>query len=439
MVSLETTYLHFLNLFNSWIHSKQLVLNFYSADRQLLRVLGNTDLQVAIMVSNQEISHIASSQNASDEWVRTKILPFYPKTKFRFLSMGNEVLSYFSDEDKKTWLNLVPAMIRIKRSMNIMDVKKIKVGTPLAMDVLQSSFPPSNGTFRSDISDTVIKPLLSFLNRTRSFFFLDVYPYFPWSSTPSQIHLDYALLRKSNFTYTDPLTQLKYTNLLDQMLDSVNFAMEKLGFGDVRLLISETGWPSSGDIDQVGANVYNAATYNRNLIRKMTSKSSAGTPARPAAVIPTFIFSLYNENQKPGPGTERNFGLLHPNGTRVYDVDLTGKQTESDYDPIPLGTNNAPYRGKIWCVVARDREVSERELGDAISYACGQGNGTCKALQPGKDCYTPVNLVSHSSYAFSSYWKQFRSSGATCYFNGLAVQTTKDPSHGSCKYPSVTV
>ncbi|KAF5201520.1 Glucan endo-1,3-beta-glucosidase protein [Thalictrum thalictroides] len=329
-------------------------------------------------------------------------------------------------------------MYRIKHSLNYYNVKKIKVSTPLAMDVLESSYPPSNGTFRSDISQTVIKPLLSFLNRTKSFFFLDVYPYFPWSSNPTQIQLDYALLR-SNITYTDPGSKLTYTNLLDQMLDSVSFAMEKLGYRNVRLLISETGWPTAGDFNQIGANIYNAATYNRNLVRKITSKPPIGTPARPGVVIPTFIFSLYNENQKPGPGTERNWGLLHPNGSRVYEVDLKGEQKESEYKKLPTATNNTPYRGKVWCVVRNDSVVNSTDLGIAVTYACGQGNRTCDAIQPGKNCYEPRSLISHASYAFSSYWKQFKEVGGTCNFNGLAVQTNKDPSHGSCKYPSVTI
>ncbi|KAL5702768.1 hypothetical protein ACHQM5_027941 [Ranunculus cassubicifolius] len=414
-------------------------VKLYNADPQLLKLLSNTNLEVSIMISNQEISNISSNQTLANQWVRTNILPFYPQTKIRFLLVGNEVLSFYSDQDKQTWSNLVPAMTRIKRSLKNHNITKIKVSTPHAMDILQSTFPPSNGTFRNDISQTVMKPMLSFLNRTKSFFFLDVYPYFPWSENPTQINLDYALMKQStNVTYTDPNSHFTYTNLLDQMLDSVSFAMEKLGYRKIPLIISETGWPTSGDIDQIGANIYNAATYNRNLVRKVTSRPPVGTPARPGSVIPTFIFSLYNENRKTGPGTERNWGLLHPNGSRVYDVDLTGEQEEADYDPLPTATNNLPYRGKIWCVVA-DNSVNDSALGDAVAYACSQGNETCSMIQPGRRCYEPVSLVSHASYAFSSYWNQFRSSGATCSFGGLAVQSTKDPSHGSCKYPSVTL
>ncbi|KAF6166370.1 hypothetical protein GIB67_034921 [Kingdonia uniflora] len=402
-------------------------VKIYDANPEILKSLSGTKIQVSIMVSNQEISNISSNQTLADKWVQINVVPFYLETMIRFLLVGNEILSQNSDQDKQTWLDLVPAMYRIKQALRSHNILKIKVGTPLAMDVLQSSFPPSSGTFRSDISQPVVKPLLRFLNRTRSFFFLDAYPYFPWLASPSDISLDYALFR-GNITYTDPGSNLTYTNLFDQMLDSVNFAITRLGFSDIRLVIAETGWPTAGYVEEIGANIYNAATYNRNLIRRMTSKPQIGTPARPGIVIPTFIFSLYNENQKGGPGTERHWGLLYPNGTNVYHADLSGKQLEYDYKSLPAPTNNKPYKGKIWCVVNNEVIKSNTsELRSAIDYACGQGNGTCDALQPGKECRKVVSLELRASYVFSSYWAKFRSVGGTCYFNGLAVQTTTDP------------
>ncbi|KAM1488591.1 hypothetical protein ACFXTO_031929 [Malus domestica] len=385
-------------------------VKLYDADPEILKLLSGTNLQVSIMVPNKEISTIASDQTKADEWVRNNVLPYYPETMIRYLLIGNEVLSYnSSDQDRQMWYDLVPAMSKIKSSLKSQNITNIKVGTPLAMDTLQSTFPPSKATFRADISDTVMAPMLRFLNRT------------------------------STMEYTDPGTGLVYTNLLDQMLDSLIFAMTKLGYPNIRLLITETGWPSSGDIEQPGANIHNAATYNRNLIHRMVAKPPLGTPARPGVVIPTFIFSLFDENQKTGAGTERHWGLLHADGTPIYDVDLTGKRPLEDYEPLPEEQNNRPYKGVVWCVVAKGVSVNDEELGSAVNNACIAGNasGTCDALSPGKECYEPVSLTWHASYAFSSYWAKFRSQGATCHFNGLAEQTSLDPSHGSCKFPSV--
>lgn len=409
-------------------------VKIYDATPTILESLKNTDLQVSVMVPNELINNISTNQTLSNLWVKTKVVPFYPLTKIRYILVGNEILSL---PDKTIWFNLVPAMRRIKYSVKLFNLHKVKVGSPSAMDVLESSFPPSNGTFRSDLSASVIKPMLAFLNRTKSFFFVDVYTFFSWTADPVNIKLGYALLSAKNITYTDPVSGLTYTNLLDQMLDAIHFAMKRLGYPDIRLFIAETGWPNGGDIDQIGVNVYNAATYNRNVVKKFTAKPPVGTPARPGAVLPAFIFALYNENQKPGPGTERHFGLLYPNGSNVYEIDLTGQTPETKFKPLPKPTNNEPYKGKIWCVAARG--ANKTELGGALTYACGQGNKTCDPIRPGGKCYKPDSLVAHASFAFSSYWAQFKKAGGTCLFNGLAVQTAKDPSYGRCKFPSVTL
>ncbi|GLT64852.1 hypothetical protein SLA2020_373190 [Shorea laevis] len=409
-------------------------VKIYDANPKILHALRNTDLQVSIMVPNEIISNISSNQSLADSWVKSNVIPFYPETKIRYLLVGNEVIS---STTKETWYNLVPAMRKIKKSLKDSELRKIKVGTSMAMDVLQSSFPPSNGTFRSDIAIPVIKPMLQFLNRTKSFYFVDVYTYFPWSMDPLNIHLDYALLQSRNITYTDPVSKLTYTNLFDQMIDAVIFAMKRLGYPDIRIWIAETGWPNGGDRDQIGCNIYNAATYNRNIVKKLTAKPPIGTPARPGSILPSFIFALYNENQKPGAGTERHFGLLYPNGTKVYGIDLSGETPLSEYPPLPKPKNDKPYKGKIWCVVAN--VANKTAIASALSYACSQGNKTCDPIQPGKECSKPDSLIRHASYAFSSYWAQFRAAGGTCYFNGLARQTAKDPSYGRCKFPSVTL
>ncbi|XP_019178674.1 PREDICTED: probable glucan endo-1,3-beta-glucosidase A6 [Ipomoea nil] len=410
-------------------------VKIYDANPKILKSLqASSQLQVSIMVPNGLIPSISSNQTLADQWVRTNVVPFYPKTMIRYLLVGNEILS---NPPNTTWFQLVPAMRKIRRSLAKFRLRKIKVGTPLAMDMLESSFPPSSGTFRSDLSGRVFRPLLQFLNHSRSFFFFDVYPYFAWAAQPKDINLRYALMEHTNITYSDPGSGLTYTNLLDQMIDAVHFAVKRLGFPDLRLFIAETGWPNAGDADQIGANIYNAATYNRNVVKKFTANPPVGTPAMPGVVLPAMIFALYNENQKPGPGTERHFGLLHPNGSNVYEIDLSGKTPESKFKPLPKPTNDNPPEGKFWCVVAP--AANKTAVVDALNYACGQGKGTCDPIQPGGKCYQPNSLVPHASYAFSSYWARFNSIGGTCYFNGLAIKTTKDPSHGSCKFPSVTL
>ncbi|KAG8484388.1 hypothetical protein CXB51_023695 [Gossypium anomalum] len=412
----------------------QIKLN--DSNPEILTLLSGTKIHVAVTVPNDDIIRIGSNDSMAEQWVRNNILPHYPDTMIRFVLVGDQVVNSNMDVNGTMEQSLVPAMRGIKSALTAHGVKNVKVSTTLGMDVVQTRFPPSNSTFQSDISDSVMPKLLKFVNGTKSVVFVDVYPYFAWSANPTNISLDFALFG-GNITHTDPGSGLVYTNLLDQMLDSVTFAIEKLGFRNIRLAISRTGWPTAGDIDQAGANIYNAATYNRNLIRKMTSKQPLGTPKSPGLIIPTFISSLYDENRKIGPETERHWGMLHTNGTPVYELDLTGNRKISEYKPLPPAVNNVPYKGKLWCEVAP--WVNEMSLPAALSNVCSIDNETCAALAPGKDCYEPVSVVWHASYAFSSYWAKFRSQGAICSFNGLARETTVDPSRGRCNFPSVTV
>lgn len=411
-------------------------VKIYDANPAILRALCGSGVVVSVMVPNGLLPSIGTNQSAADDWVAANIVPFYGSIRLRFLLVGNEILSDFAS-NSSFWPYLVPAMTRLNRSLRLFSLRGIKISTTHAMDVLQTSFPPSSGRFRSNIAASIIRPMLDFLRRTSSYFFIDAYPYFSWSQNPSSISIDYALFQgTSDLYYHDPGSRLTYTNLLDQMLDAVAAAIAAEGFREVRIGLAETGWPTAGDLDEIGANVHNAAIYNRNLARRVAEKRGLRTPAMPEAVIPVFVFALYNENLKPGPGIERHWGLLYPNGTAVYEVDLKGRQPASSYPPLPPATNNEPFKGKLWCVLDTSGAVNVTTVAAALSYACGQGNGTCAEIQPGGKCYQPNTVTGHASYAFNSYWQQFRSIGGSCYFSGLAVQITVDPSYGSCIFPS---
>lgn len=94
-----------------------------------------------------------------------------------------------------------------------------------------------------------------------------------------------------------------------------------MGFKDVEIVISETGWPYRGDSNQVGTSIENAKAYNGNLIAHL--RSMVGTPLMPGKSVDTYLFALFDENLKPGPTSERSFGLFKPDLTVTYDVMLS--------------------------------------------------------------------------------------------------------------------
>lgn len=104
-------------------------------------------------------------------------------------------------------------------------------------------------------------------------------------------------------------------------VDAVRSALNAMGFKDIEIVVAETGWAYKGDPNEAGASVDNAKAYNGNLINHLRSK--VGTPLMPGKSVDTYIFALYDENLKPGPGSERSFGLFKPDLSMTYDVGLS--------------------------------------------------------------------------------------------------------------------
>jgi hypothetical protein len=114
--------------------------------------------------------------------------------------------------------------------------------------------------------------------------------------------------------------------------------MKAMGHTDVAVRISETGWPSKGDEDEIGATVQNAAAYNGNLMQRIAM--GQGTPLKPNVPIDVYVFALFNEDMKPGPTSERNYGLFYPNTSPVYAINAGSGGSGSSFGP---GGSLNPY------------------------------------------------------------------------------------------------
>ncbi|GAU22390.1 hypothetical protein TSUD_107190 [Trifolium subterraneum] len=141
----------------------------------------------------------------------------------------------------------------------------------------------------------------------------------PSSGDPQHVSLNYVLFQP-NPGSIDPVTNLHYDNMLYAQIDAVYAAIKAVGHTDIEVKISETGWPSKGDPDEVGASMQNAEIYHSNLLKRIEMKQ--GTPAKPSVPIDIYVFALFNEDLKPGSTSERNYGLYYPDGTPVYNIGL---------------------------------------------------------------------------------------------------------------------
>ncbi|XP_077228724.1 glucan endo-1,3-beta-glucosidase 11-like isoform X2 [Tasmannia lanceolata] len=294
----------------------------YDTNPQVLTSFANSGVNLIVTVPNELVSVVMDPQKAL-QWVTTNIKPYFPETNITGIAVANEV---FTSGDTQLMTNLVPAMASIHSALVQLGLESfIHVSTANSLAVLANSYPPSAGAFSSDLAG-IMRPLLQFLANTGAPFWINAYPYFAYKDDPNRIPLDYVLFNP-NLGMVDPYTKLHYDNMLYAQVDAAIFAIARMGFGGLDVRVSETGWPSSGDQNELGATLENAAIYNTNLLRRQLGNE--GTPLRPNQRLEVYLFALFNEDMKPGPTSERNYGLFRPDGTMAYNVGLIGKSPSS--------------------------------------------------------------------------------------------------------------
>lgn len=408
-------------------------VKLYDTDSAVLTAFSGSGIALTVALPNEKLSSAAANTSFTDSWLQSNILPYHPNTIIEAIAVGNEV---FVDPNNTTEF-LVPAMKNVYASLVKHNVSSsIKISSPLALSALQTSYPSSAGAFKSELIEPVIKPMLTLLKQSGSYLMVNAYPFFAYVANTDTISLDYAVLR-DNAGNKDSNNGLLYKNLFDAQIDAVFAAMSALGFDDVKMAVSETGWPSKGDENEVGASEENAAAYNGNLVRRVLT--GGGTPLRPNEPLNVYLFALFNEDLKPGATSEKNYGLFFPNQQKVYDIPLTAEALKTapklnDSKAEVAAAPPTPAAGQTWCVA--NGKAGEKKLQKALDYACGEGGADCRPIQEGATCYNPKTVEAHASYAFNSYYqKNSRRSGA-CDFGGAAYVVTHSPKFGSCEFPT---
>ncbi|KAA0040510.1 hypothetical protein IC582_021173 [Cucumis melo] len=321
-----------------------------------------------IGVPNSDLLPFAQFQSNVDTWLKNSILPYYPATKITYITVGAEV----TESPNNVSALVVPAMNNVLDGLKKAGLhNKIKVSSTHSIGVLSRSFPPSVGAFSSNYA-SFLKPLLEFLAENQSPFMINIYPYYAYRESPNNVSLDYALFESSN-EVIDPNTGMLYTNMFDAQIDALYFALMALNFRTIRVMVTETGWPSKGSPKETSATPDNAQTYNTNLIRHVINNT--GTPARPGEELDVYIFSLFNENRKPGLDSERNWGLFYPDQTSVYNLDFTGKSVVD----MTAQANNTASNGTAWCIASS--KAFDMDLQNALDWACGSGNVDCTPME----------------------------------------------------------
>ncbi|XWS08503.1 hypothetical protein CRYUN_Cryun40dG0008100 [Craigia yunnanensis] len=304
-------------------------MRIYDPNPVALQALRDSNIEVMLGVPNSDLRSVANPSNAQS-WVQQNVLSYWPSVRFRYIAVGNEVSPVNGGNDEFAQF-VLPALVNVfnaVRSAGLQD--QIMVSTAIGMDLMGNSYPPSEGAFRGDVR-SYLDPIIGHLAWAGTPLLVNIYPYFAYDDNPRDISLDYAI-----FTSPSPVVWDQgrgYQNLFDAMVDSVYSALENAGQGSLRVVPSETGWPSAGGRHGISRKI--AGTYLSNLINHV----EGGTPKRPGEPLETYLFALFDENQKE-PEREKNFGLFTPdmqpkypflsfNGGKICDVSVEYNATIS--------------------------------------------------------------------------------------------------------------
>ncbi|KAI3743539.1 hypothetical protein L1987_61249 [Smallanthus sonchifolius] len=279
-------------------------MRIYDPHQPTLEALRGTNIELMIGVPNDRLQSLID-QNAANTWVRDNIQR-YPNVRFRYIAVGNNVDP--NNGNSRYVPFVLRAMQNVHNAVRAAGLgNQIKVSTATYTSLLRSSFPPSIGAFRDNVRG-FIEPIIRFLSQNNLPMFANIYPYY---ANPNS-NLPFAL-----FNATQPVVidngGRQYFNLFDAMLDAHYAAQARLGGGNVEIVVSESGWPSSGG---PVATIGNAGTYYRNLIAHV--RGTRGTPLKPGRSIETYLFEMFDENRKPGIEVERHFGIFTPNQQPKY-------------------------------------------------------------------------------------------------------------------------
>lgn len=306
-------------------------VRIYDADPSVLKAFGGTGLELVVGLPNGDLKNMSANADQAMNWVKENVQPFLRETRIRGIAIGNEVLG---GGDYELWAALLGAVKNIYSAIDKLHLADVvQITTAHSQAVFANSYPPSSCIFKDNVVQ-YMKPLLEFFSEIGSPFCLNAYPFLAYMSDPGNIDINYALFQSTDGIY-DSKTNLHYDNMLDAQIDAAYAALEDAGIKKMEVIVTETGWASRGDDNEAAATVSNARTYNYNLRKRLAKKK--GTPLRPKMVVKVYVFAIFNEDLKPGPTSERNFGLFKADGSIAYDIGFHGlKSSAADTLLTPL-------------------------------------------------------------------------------------------------------
>lgn len=357
----------------------------HESESAVVQPVSHTSSSIAISVSTEHLKTVSSSILLAETWVRAHVLSHYPATKITTIVVGNGVVCNRTHEDK--WGFVLPSVKNIYHSLIRWGLEKeIKVSVAFSQECVH----PFCDIFKNDLAETLVRPLLGFLQFTHS----------PYSVNPPTGLSERETINMV-FSHQDSIKHLGFSNLSVKILSSDKESIRR------KLSFTTLEEPPS------------SPTYTLPFVPAYRNKDPPPPFDHETAPSPSFQFPAPRNRHHPRNRPPLQFPLFPPPNV----------PTLPPCNP-KAGTAPTPETGEekgLWCVAKPT--VPEDTLQEAMDYACGEGGGDCEEISPSGRCYYPNTIVSHASYAFNSYWQMKKNAGGTCDFGGTAMIINSDPSN----------
>ncbi|KAK1397245.1 Glucan endo-1,3-beta-D-glucosidase [Heracleum sosnowskyi] len=308
-------------------------------------------------------------------------------------------------------------------------INQIKPTMAHAPDILLPNIQkPSDADFNDDVNDRMVR-ILKVLNGSNAPLAINMYPHL--HLVEKNFPLEFAFFdNNSTFNVKDGANT--YTNIFDFVYDSFVWALRKNGFGNMKIIVTQIGWPTDG---HKYATPSTAERFFSGFLRKMSKDE--GTPLLRGVAIEAYIYNLNDENMKDitfrGP-TIRHYGIYDFKGTPKFHMDLTMKNSKDVKLAPAQGVVPMPNR---WCIYDQDAKIKDQNrtaaLLEQFNFACSKSD--CTKLMYGGSLNN-LTFEGNISYAFNDYFQANNQLESACDFKGMGKITVQDPSKSyECHFP----
>ncbi|XP_059636746.1 glucan endo-1,3-beta-glucosidase 6-like [Cornus florida] len=395
-------------------------VKLFDANYDSLRALGNSGIEVMVGIPNDMLASLASSVKNAEKWVSKNVSTHITtnNVNIRYVAVGNE--PFLETYNGSFLTTTFPALQNVQSALIKAGLSnQVKVTVPLNADVYESSTDvPSGGDFRADIHDLMLA-IVKYLSDNGGPFTVNIYPFISLY-TDSNFPVEYAFFDGNASPITDGGTT--YYNMFDANHDTLVWALQKNGFGNLPIIVGEIGWPTDGDPN---ANLDYAKRFNQGFMSHISG--GKGTPMRPGP-IDAYLFSLIDEDAKSiQPGNfERHWGIFTFDGLAKYQLNLG----TTNLGALVPG-KGVQYLERKWCVMKPSVRPDDPDVAPSVNYACGRAD--CTSLGYQTTCGN-LDARGNISYAFNSYYQINNQLEKACKFPNVSMVTKTEPSVGSCRF-----